>query len=84
MSSARLSRVTSTRAFSVMSCDFHACFLRDELVDLSPQVTHLLLVQIRDAGRSLTPQLLQLRAQDLVLLLQETHLLDVTGEAVVQ
>lgn len=64
--------------------NFHPGLLIGELVHLTPQLPHLVLVQISDPGRAFAPQLLQLRQQDLVLLLQEANLLDVAGEAVVE
>lgn len=68
----------------VVAVNFHPGLLVGQLIYLTPQVTHLVLVQISDSGGAFAPQLLQLRQQDLVLLLQEAHLLDVTGEPVVE
>lgn len=68
----------------VIPVNLHAGLLVGELVHLAPQLPHLVLVQISHAGRALAPQLLQLRQQDLVLLLQEADLVDVVGEAVVE
>lgn len=68
----------------VVPVHLHARLLVGELVHLAPQLPHLVLVEISDAGGAFAPQLLQLRQQDLVLLLQEAHLLDVAGEAVVE
>lgn len=55
-----------------------------EELHLPPQVVHLLLVHVGDARGLATPQALHLHRQHLVLLLQEAHLLDVAGKAVVQ
>lgn len=68
----------------VIPVDLHPGLLVGEQVHLTPQLPHLVLVQISDPGRAFAPQLLQLRQQDLVLLLQEANLLDVAGEAVVE
>ena len=68
----------------VVPVHLHPGPLVGELVHLAPQLPHLVLVQIRHPGRAFAPQLLQLRQQDLVLLLQEAHLVDVAGEAVVE
>ena len=68
----------------VVPVNLHPGLLVGELVHLAPQLPHLVLVQISDPGRAFAPQLLQLRQQDLVLLLQEADLLDVAGEAVVE
>lgn len=68
----------------VVPVDFHPGLLVGQLVHLTPQVPHLVLVQISDSGGAFAPQLLQLRQQDLVLLLQEAHLFDVAGEPVVE
>lgn len=68
----------------VITVNFYPGLVVGELVHLTSQLPHLVLVQISHPGRAFPPQLLQLRQQDLVLLLQEAHLLDVTGEAVVE
>lgn len=68
----------------VVPVDVHAGLLVGQLIHLTPQVPHLVLVQISDPGGAFAPQLLQLRQQDLVLLLQEAHLFDVAGESVVE
>lgn len=68
----------------VVPVNVHPGLLVGQLIHLTPQVPHLILVQISDPGGAFAPQLLQLRQQDLVLLLQESHLLDVAGESVVE
>lgn len=68
----------------VVPLHFHACLVVGELVHLPAQLPHLLLVEVAQAGRALALELLQLGQQDLVLLLQEAHLVDVVGEAVVE
>lgn len=68
----------------VVPVNVHAGLLVGQLVHLTPQVPHLILVQISHPGGAFAPQLLQLRQQDLVLLLQESHLFDVAGESVVE
>lgn len=68
----------------IVPVNFHPGLLVGELVHLAPQLPHLILVQISDAGRAFAPQLLQLRQQDLVLLLQETDFIYVAGEAVIE
>lgn len=59
-------------------------FLVGQLVHLPPELAHLVLVQVSDAGLPLPPQLLELRHQNLVLLFQIAHLVDVAGEPVVE
>lgn len=68
----------------VVPVNFHPGLLVGQLIHLTPQVPHLVLVQISDSGGAFAPQLLQLRQQDLVLLLQKAHLFDVAGESVVE
>lgn len=68
----------------VVPLHFHPCLIVGELVHLSPQLPHLLLVEVAQAGRALALELLQLGQQDLVLLLQKAHLVDVVGEAVIK
>lgn len=68
----------------VIPVNFHAGLFVGELVHLASQLPHLVLVKISDPGRPFAPQLLQLRQQDLILLLQEANLLDVVGEAVIE
>lgn len=53
----------------VVPLHFHACLVVGELVHLSPQLPHLLLVQVAQAGRALALELLQLGQQDFILLL---------------
>lgn len=55
-----------------------------EAVHLPAQLPQLLLVDVPHAAGLLPPQLVQLRHQHLILLLQEAHLLYVAGKAVVQ
>ena len=55
-----------------------------EAVHLTAELPQLLLEDVPQAGGLLAPQLGELDHQHLVLLLQEAHLLDVAGEAVVQ
>lgn len=68
----------------VVPLHFHACLVVGELVHLPAQLPHLLLVEVAQARRALALELLQLGHQDLVLLFQEPHLVDVVGEAVVE
>lgn len=68
----------------VVPVNFHPGLLVGELVHLAPQLPHLVLIQISDPGRAFAPQLLQLRQQDLVLLLQEADFIYVAGEAVIE
>lgn len=68
----------------VVPLHFHSCLVVGELVHLSPQLPHLLLIKVAQAGRALAFELLQLGQQDLVLLLQKAHLVDVVGEAVIK
>lgn len=68
----------------VVPVNLHPRLLVGQLIHLTPQVPHLVLVQISHSGRAFAPQLLQFRQEDLVLLLQEAHLLDVAGEPVVE
>ena len=68
----------------VVPVNFHPGLLVGQLIHLTPQLPHLVLVQISHPGGAFAAQLLQLRQQDLVLLLQEAHLFDVAGESVVE
>ena len=68
----------------VVTVDFHSGSLRGQLVNLPPQFTHLLLVQVSYARSAFPPQMFQLPGQYLILLLEEAHFIDVIGEAVVQ
>lgn len=68
----------------VVALHLDAGLVVGQLVHLPPQLPHLLLVQVAQAGRAFALELLQLGQQDLVLLLQEAHLVDVVGEAVVE
>lgn len=69
----------------VVSVDLHAGALVGEDFYLLPQLPHFLLVHFSHAAVPLAAlQLLNLHHQRSILLLQETHLLDVAGEAVVE
>lgn len=68
----------------VIPVHLHPSLIVAQLIHLTPQLPHLVLIQISDPGRAFSPKLLQLSQQDLVLLLQEAHLFDIAGETVVE
>ncbi|XP_054102638.2 uncharacterized protein LOC103791227 [Callithrix jacchus] len=68
----------------VVAFHLDAGFVLGELVHLPAQLPHLLLVEVPQARLALALELLELGQQDLILLLQEAHLVDVVCEAVVQ
>lgn len=68
----------------VVALHLDAGLVVGELVHLTAQLPHLLLVEVPQARLALALELLELGQQDLVLLLQGAHLVDVVGEAVVQ
>lgn len=85
---ARLLDILLFEALDVLSqivpVHLHSGLLVGELVHLSPQFSHLILVQITDPGRAFALHLVQLRDQNLILLLQKSHFFYVTGEPVVE
>lgn len=70
----------------VVSLDQDSVLFPVQVLHLRPQVPHLLLVEVSDAGRLalLLPQSHQLHLQTFVLLLQVPHFVDEHGEAIVQ
>ncbi len=68
----------------IVPVHLHSVLLVGELVHYSPEFSHLILVQITDPGRAFAPHLLQLRDQDLILLLQKSHFIYETGKPVVE
>lgn len=69
----------------VVPLDQDMVFVTVQLLNLRPQVPHLLLVEVSDAGRLtlLLPQCHQLHLQTLVLLLQVPDFIDEHGEAII-
>lgn len=68
----------------VVSFYLQSRFPSVEAVHLSAELPQLLLVDVAQSTRLLAPQLVEFCHQNLILLLQEAHFLDVAGEAVVQ
>ncbi len=68
----------------IVPVHLHSVLLVGELVHYSPEFSHLILVQITDPRRAFAPHLLQLRDQDLILLLQKSHFIYETGKPVVE